>query len=270
MDKWSAIAVGVCLLALTTAQAADMAIYNGTPNDGWYVPAQVPKDVDQIVAGVKGLKNIEIFTDDTIDELAQWAEDNMNDGELDIIWLPGVMPSTLYPNPNKMPDGSVAERWLEGGNMFINVADWFAYTTYEGGARGADNGAAGAENILNLPGIIRFGDNTRMTITDDGKKYIPSLGDSMITDRPVVGAAIVAPWEPAAIFGEAGTDYDPIVIRNTETGGHVAFINQGNAGHAIDRAAATIEFINNWVAEQGFLAVEPAGKLATTWGELKR
>ncbi|GIX06278.1 MAG: hypothetical protein KatS3mg115_0681 [Candidatus Poribacteria bacterium] len=255
------------------ASAADLALYNGTPNDGWYDPAVVPVDVEYIVANVSGINEVVVFTDAEIDALAQWAEDNMNDGEPDIIWLPGVTPSTLYPNPNVEPDGSVAERWLESGNIFINVADWFSYTTYETGSRGADNGAAGAENILDLPGIIAFGDNTQITITDAGKQYLPSLGDTMITDRPVVRDAVVAPWEVAEVFGQNadGTMYDPVALRDTSSGGILALLNQANLSHAVDRGVLTVEFINNWLAAQGITtAVEPAGKLTTTWGALKK
>ena len=40
--------------------------------------------------------------------------------------------------------------------------------------------------------------------------------------------------------------------------------------HMGDRGAVCSEFINNWVTEEmHLLAVEPAGKLATTWGNIK-
>ena len=57
----------------------------------------------------------------------------MGDGELDIIWLNGSTPSVLYPLENKKPDGSRAEKWLDDGNMIINVADWFAWGNFEKG-----------------------------------------------------------------------------------------------------------------------------------------
>ena len=66
------------------------------------------------------------------------------------------MPSCLYQFPNVNADGSRAEKWLDGGNMIINVGDWFAYCSYEvGGVRQADNGGTGAANILDLAaGVI--------------------------------------------------------------------------------------------------------------------
>lgn len=253
------------------AYASDLALYAGHPNPDWYQEAIMLKDVDKIKAEVRGFKEVKSFDDKMLKDLQAWAEKNLKDGELDIIWLNGCMPSVLYPNPNAKADGSIAEEWLDNGNMFINVADWFAYCSYETGGRGAENGAGGAENILDLPGIIRFGDNTPMKITAAGKKYLPSLGDRIITDRPIVGGVIRDPWEVAEVFG--GTlvaDMDPCVIYNQKTGGYVAFINQGTLGHSVDRATVSIEFINNWVAEKvGWKPVEPAGKTATLWSAIK-
>jgi hypothetical protein len=170
------------------------------------------------------------------------------------------MPSVLYQFPNVNPDGSPAEEWLDNGNMFINVGDWFGYMSYEGGSRSADNAADGAANILDLSsGIIAFGDGTQLTVTPTGKEYLPSLNDPAKTDRPVVLAEVQAPWEVAAIFASTGgTDdaaaeaqADPVVIHNTETGGYVAFINQsagsGPPGWIDDRGLTCAEFIGNWV-----------------------
>lgn len=255
-----------------SAYAVDMALYVGMPNDGWYDPAKMMDDAEKITNGVKDkLRDIKKFDDKALKDLQAWAEKNLKDGEMDIIWLNGCMPSVLYPNPNRQPDGSLAEEWLNNGNMFINVADWFAYCTYETGARGADNAAAGAENILNLPGIIRFGDGTRLKVTPDGKKYLPSIGDTMVTDRPVVGSTVKAPWEVAAVFaGDAGADMDPCVLYNTKTKGYAVFIDQAVKGNSVDRAKATIEFINNWVATVITLSVEPKAKITSTWGSIKQ
>lgn len=257
-----------------SAYCVDMAFYIGMPNTGWYQQDKMLDDAKKIANSVKGIKEIQSFDDKALKDLQAWAEKNLKDGELDIIWLNGCMPSVLYPNPNQKPDGSLAELWLQNGNMFINVADWFAYCTYETGARGADNAAAGAENILNLPGIIRFGDGTRLKVTPAGKKYLPSIGDTMVTDRPVVGSAVKKPWEVAEVFaGEAGADMDPCVLYNTETKGYMVFIDQAVVANSVDRAKATTEFINNWCSEKLaslFLAVNSHNKLAYYWGAIKR
>jgi hypothetical protein len=129
----------------TMATASDIAFYVGQWNtDGWYDESQF-QDVETIIAETGQLfKDIQQFNDDQFDEFSAWIEANTNDGEMDIIWLNGCMPSVLYQFPNVNPDGSPAEEWLDNGNMFINVGDWFGYMSYEGGSRSADNGPSGA------------------------------------------------------------------------------------------------------------------------------
>jgi len=251
-----------------------MALYVGQPNDGWYAPDQMKADGTKIINELKSsFGEITSYDDKALNSLKTWAEKNLKDGEPDIIWLNGCMPSVLYPNPNKQPDGSLAEEWLNNGNIFINVADWFAYCTYETGARGADNGASGAENILNLPGIIRSADNTPLEATDAGKKYLPSIGAKLATWRPVVGTAVKSPWEIAEVFaGKANGDMDPCVIHNTKTNGYMAFINQATTAGTIDRAKVTVEFVKNWIGGKTKLivAVESQNKLTISWGNIKK
>ncbi len=269
----------------TMAMASDIAFYVGQWNtDGWYDASQFD-DVDTIIDQCGDMfRDIQQFDDDHLDDFGAWAEANTDDGDFDIIWLNGCTPSCLYPNPNQEPDGSRAEKWLDGGDMIINVGDWFAYCTYEGGprggaGRGGDNGGNGAANLLDLSAGIITGATVQMKVTPTGKKYTPSLNDPAKTDRPVVTAQVQAPWEVAAMFASpGGTDdpaaeaqADPVVIHNTETGGYVAFVNQaagGPGGWLDDRGAVCAEIIGNWVGAV-IVAVEPAGKLSTTWGEIK-
>jgi hypothetical protein len=260
-------ALAVALLLSTTAMAADIAFYVGAPNvDGWYDVATMNADVATIIEQTGALFNdIEQFNDKQFAEFGAWVDKNTNDGELDIIWLNGCMPSVLYTLGNAQPDGSRAEKWLDGGNMFINVGDWFGYCSYEGGPRQSpENGPTGAANILDLSsGIIVSADNTPMTVTPTGKEYLPSIGSSTISYRPIVLSAVTAPWEVAAVFAQttAGTQADPVVIHNTDTDGYVAFINQsagsGPPGWLNDRGLTCAEFINNWVNDVIGLGANP-------------
>jgi hypothetical protein len=267
------------LFLISTAPAVDMALYTGHPNPGWYAEAVMLKDAEKIMNELKGVvKEIVSFNDEKLKDLEAWAKANLNDKELDIIWLPGVMPSVLYPNPNKEPDGSLAEEWLDNGNMFINVADYFAYCTYETGARGQDNGEGGIQNIIDCPGMTMWGNDTPMQVTESGKKYIPSLKEFM-SDRPfhVNELNVNKDWEVAAIFASQGgsedpakeTRADPIVIHNKKTDGYLCILIQ-NAEPMREHADNTIDFVKNWVGEVIGFDVEPQGKLATTWGEIKR
>jgi hypothetical protein len=262
--------------------ASDIAFYVGEPNvDGWYTAAAMREDVETIKNGIAGMfQVVSEFNDDQLDDFANWAEERIDDGKFDIIWLNGCVPSTLYPFPNLEPDDSVIERWLDGGNMIINVGDWFGYVSYEGGGRKTENGPSGAANILDLSSaIIYSADNTNMEVTDAGKKYLPSLGNNCISYRPVSIGQVMDPWEVAAVFAsingeEDATGADPIVIHNTETGAYVAFVNQaagsGPPGWLDDRGQTCVELIKNWVAEVvGLAAVEPVDKLSDTWGNIK-
>ena len=255
----------------TMAIASDIAFYVGTVQPGLYDKKTMTNDVEKIIKAAGALFNdIQTFDDRDLDGLGRWADANMGDGHLDIIWLNGQMPSTLYPTGNKAPNGSRAEEWLDDGNMFVNVADWFAWATHENGEK-ERNRDAGAANILDLPGnIIVLEPDIAMKVTAAGKKFIPSLERRSVSFRPVNLAALAAPWEAAEIFAESGDLVDPVVLHNTKTDGYLAIISQATLENMGDRGAMCSEFINNWVSsERHLLAVEPAGKLSTTWGSIK-
>ncbi|MDH4241571.1 MAG: hypothetical protein OEW48_18580, partial [Phycisphaerae bacterium] len=241
----------VVVLAAPFVMASDMAFYTGFPNDGWYSNAQKDIDVAYIIAQTGHLfGDVQTFDDTQATAAGAWVAANINDGEMDIIWLPGTMPSVLYPLGNTSPDGSPAELWLDGGNMFINVADWFAYCSYEGGTRQTpDNGAGGAENILDLPGIITSADGVSLTRTAAGATYMPGLPATLISDRQVTLAAVTAPWEVSEIFAGNGTVADPIVIHNTATDAYMVFINQADIADTLNRGALTSQFLLNWAAD---------------------
>jgi len=265
-----------------TAMAADIAFYVGNPNvDGWYDVATQTADVATIIDETGHLfKDIQQFDDSQFDEFGAWVDERTDDGKMDILWLNGCVPSVLYPFVNLEPDGSRIEEWLDGGNMVINVGDWFGYVSYEGGAREAANGGAGAANILDLAsGIITGGAQGAMVVTATGEEYLPSL-NAVAAERPVVLSEVVAPWEVAAIFGQnaAGTHADPVVLYNTETEGYIAFINQA-VTWIDDRGLTTAEFIGNWVREVIGLGgggnplarrpdPEDGAMLMQTWGTL--
>ncbi len=248
---------GVMVALTSMAAASDIAFYTGEPNPGWYINTAMAADVTKIISQTGSLfGDVQKFDDAHLTDFGAWVDARTNDGKMDIIWLPGTIPSVLYPYPNLQPDGSRAEKWLDGGNMIINVGDWFAYCSYEINAtRQADNGGAGAANILDLnAGVIVSADNTALQVTPAGKKYLPSVTNPIDSDRPIALSAVVAPWEVVAIFGSTGgtealteSRGDPIVIHNKVTGAYVAFINQANPGFP-DRGQVCAEFIRNWVA----------------------
>ena len=84
--------------------------------------------------------------------------------------------------------------------MIINLADWFAWGNFEKGFK-VRNKSVAAANILDLPDNIIVGaDDTVMKVTNTGKKFIPSLGNQVGSNRPVNIEAIEESWEAAEIF----------------------------------------------------------------------
>jgi hypothetical protein len=248
------------------AMASDIAFYVGQwNNEGWYDESQFT-DVETIIAETGHLfADIQQFDDEHLNDFGAWVDERTDDGKMDIIWLNGCMPSVLYPYPNLEPDGSRAELWLDGGNMFINVGDWFAYVSYETGVRETANGGNGAANILDLSSGVIVSDDSgpNFAVTPTAKKYVPSLDDPCRSVRPVVLSQVQDPWEVAFILASPGGSEDPVVaqradpvvLHNIETDGYVAIVNQasvsccGNVGWLSDRGQVVAELIGNWVNE---------------------
>ena len=273
----------------TMAIASDIAYYVGEFQGGSYDDETMAFDVETMMQETAGRFNdVQSFDDGDIDGLGAWAEANIGDGDLDIIWLNGQIPSSLYPTFNEQEDGSVAERWLDDGNMFINVADWFAWATHENGEKERNTHVAAGFILDQDHTIILGAADTVMSRTAAGREYMPSLDDNLLSNRPVYLEAFTPPWEVTEIFGvsasegvadvgdvqdmvlPAGVLADPVVACNTETNGCLAIISQSKIANAGDRGAMCSEFINNWVFGGGLTtSVDPADKLSATWGAIK-
>lgn len=282
-----ALALLMAIGIVATGFASDLAFYSGPTNPGWIVPAAVNKNVDTIQndPGIKQIfDNIENFGDgDEVGDsspLAKWTVAHTGNGQQDVIILAcGTTPSGLYPFPNKEPDGSNVENFIEAGNVLINVADWIFYMSYEGGVRSAENAANGAANVFDIPGLTFASRNNAMAPTDEGKKYIPSIKD-FVTDRPWhVEQFKGSDWD-LVIFAKAGdNDADPAVaISKTPgkdgTGMIAAMWQKASPTWPEDpdiRGIGVVEFINNWLTENAnlSLAVDAQDKMTTTWGKIK-
>ena len=280
MTRWTiAFALAFAVSGTGELLAAEVAVYAGPPNPDWISTASVERETEDIQKGIAALfDDFVIFGDgDEIgydSPLGEWTKERTDNGAVDIVILScGTMPSGLYQFPNADPDGSVIEEFLDGGNIVINIADWFGYMSYEGGVRSAENGAGGAQNIFDAP--INFNSAVNgMTVNDNGTKYLPSLKD-FVTDRPWhLNTLDGTPWE-VTTFAENGAYADPAVAVNTETGGIIACLIQKawpNPDPAEDnRGELVVEFVQNWLVGEGHvtLSVDAAGKAAMAWGELK-
>ena len=250
---WCFGTIVATLLCASVSTASDIAYYIGGWDPGWYDERQF-EDVSQIIANTEGLfSEVQTFDDEALANFDAWARSNLADGELDIIWLNGSMPSVLYPFPNLMPDGSLAELWLDDGNMIINTGGCFGILSYECGGACEQNNFTGAANILDLnEAVQKPGGPFFLRPTDAGMQYMPSIPARPATFRPIVPEEVTGDWELAAIFAQntAGTQAEPCVLHNTQTDGYLAIINQSADFIWIDRASAVSEFLNLWMVEQ--------------------
>jgi len=271
-------AIILLVLSFTlAATASDLALYTGPTNPDWISNASCRREADDMIAGLKGVfDSISDFGNGKEAALGDWAKAHTGDGQVDVlITASGTMPSSLYPFPNKQPDGSVVENFVDDGNVLINIADWIGYMSYEGGVRSADNGPSGAANIFDIPGLDFGSRVNNMKVNANGKKYLPSLKD-FTDDRPWHLEQFVGKdWEVTTFAEADARNADPAVAVNKKTGGVIAALIQKawpNPPAAEDnRGEVVVEFIINWLGkDQGILvAVEPADKLSTTWGKIK-
>ena len=279
------LSLSLSLVGLSSAPAADLAIYSGPTNPGWISQDAAIANGEAIAndADMKAIfETINVYGDgDEVgydSALGLWMQEHTGNGQQDVfIAASGTAPSAIYQFPNADPDGSNIENFVEDGNVFINVADWILYMSYEGGTRSDDNGAAGAANVFDIPGLS-FGNRGGPAVpTEMGQKYIPSLVEFQ-SDRPWhLEQFEGTDWEvtPFAVSNDDANSADPAVAVNQTYGGIIAAMwqkAQPDWDGDDPRATGVIEFIANWLVENGEITttpVEPQDKVATTWGRIK-
>jgi hypothetical protein len=254
----------IVFVLAATAQASEMgevAIFADAVS--WTDVGTAKAAAQKIQSDLKLTRDIQILSDDAI---GAFAEQNTDDGNLDIIITFGYFPVSLYAPGNAERDDSVGELFLEGGNMFINTADYIFYVTQGGGA----NGDSGLKNMTDS-NFDMWGDDASTDATEDGEKYTPSLVDvTFVANRPFKMSQVEADsdWELEAAFGTLGDKADPAIIHNLTYDGRVGIAFQ--AGGTLPRAEVIIEMIDNFLVEKvKAQTVEPGDKLSCTWGEIK-
>lgn len=284
------IYIGITIFALSSCAAIvsanDLAFYSGPTNPGWISDKAVRENVAVIKEDpgvIAAFNSIEDFGDGDEEggdsPLAKWTIEHTDNGQQDVIILAcGTAPSALYEFPNKDPDGSNVENFVEAGNIVINVADWIFYMSYEGGVRSPNNGPDGAANVFDIPGLSFGARVGGMEPTDLGKDVIPSM-EAFNSDRPWhVEQFDGSDWD-LVIFAEADkSNADPAVAISKEPGpdgtGMIAAMWQAALpewpGNSDIRGIGVAEFINNWLIDNAEFDVEAKNKLATTWGSIKQ
>lgn len=242
--------------SLSLAQIDKIAIFNESV--GWTTVDVAAAATDYILANVTSAADITVYNDA---DMGTFAEENTADGNFDIIILFGYMPTSLYPPPNTVTDDSVGEKFLEGGDMFLNTADYIFYVSSE------LNGDTGLKEMTDS-NLDCWVESTGAP-TADGGTYTPSYaGAGMPRGFQVAQVEDDPDWELEVAFGEStsGT-VDPAIIRNLTYGGRVGIWFQVS-DDSLPRGEVAAEMIDNYIAANT-TAVEPGSKLTTTWGGLK-
>ena len=278
----SVLSFSLFTLVVTSAFAADLAIYSGPTNPGWISQEAAIANTEAIMndARIKAIfENIDNYGDGDefgyTSPLGRWMQAHTGNGQQDVfIAASGTSPSAIYQFPNIDPDGSNIEKFVEDGNVFINVADYILYMSYEGGVRSADNGGAGAANVFDIPHLSFWppGTGVFMSPTEIGKKYLPSL-KAFESHRPWnLGQFNGTDWEviPFAVSDDRTNTADPAVAVHKRYGGIIAAMwqrGQPNWDGNDPRASGVIEFIANWLTEHGRITTPTDGrdKIPTTW-----
>ena len=265
MRKCLLLIIPIALLAMPltlTFGAGEVVIYTGTTQ---WIEKGAADEQAQICVDLlndAGIKNTLYVSDGDMDALAEWMDGVTDDNGLDICILYGDFPPTIYPQGNTSPDGSIAETFIEttDGDAIMNHADWMFW------GLGNRNAEGGIRNMMDIPGMVMWDDNTPMVVTEQGKEIAPSLTD-FASDRPFHTDLLEGNWEVEVSLAQndAGTRADPIIVRDGELGRLIPTIqtNQGDEPKGAVAAEIIIWLMNT------VTPVEPEGKLSTTWGNLK-
>ncbi|HEC03768.1 MAG TPA: hypothetical protein ENI81_09555, partial [Phycisphaerales bacterium] len=250
-----------CVVALAScpmAMAGDIAI---STQAGWFSQEAADREAQEIVDNVTAVA-VELFAADQQDALADWVVAHTGDGVADLLILCGQFPNSIYPAGNAQPDGSIAELFLDDGNIIVNTGDYMFYVCSAG-----NNGDAGLGNMMDIDGIGMWdNDDPTVVVTADGLALTPSLAESFYANRPFHLDELEGAWFAELILAQnaAGTRADPVIVANAETGGRLGIFYQTAGKDDEPRGEVISEWINNWyltageVVNPGFPALNPS------------
>jgi hypothetical protein len=221
------------------AMASDIAI---STQANWWSQAAADREMQEIVDNVTAV-DVQRFTSSEQDALAEWVVAHTGDGSSDLLILCGQCPDTIYPPGNTQPDGSIIELFLDDGNCIINTGDWIFYVVNGAGT----NGTAALPNIMDIPSMDMWDDDTPVTVTDEGHQYTPSLTD-FSTDRAIHLDALTNDWSAELILALAADKNraEPCILHNSVTDGRIGVFFQTASQDNDPRGEVISEWINNW------------------------
>lgn len=262
--------------------AATLALWAPTADAANKVDVFIYTDTVQWIGQAAAVEEAEILADlldgqDGIGELIlhgpaktveAWTKDHTVDNGHHLIVMFGDVPVEIYDVGKDAKKETVAEEFLDAGNTFSNSADYFFW------GQGGRNEEAGIKNMMDIPDMVQWDDNTAMEVTKEGKELTPSL-DDYATDRPFHVDKLKNDWVLEIAFasdtGNQKADRcDPCIVHNTKTNGRLIQVYQ-TANQDDPKGEVIAEIILNYYLEVvGALDVDPQDKLPALWGDLKR
>ncbi len=264
------LCVAMLMLPALTADAAnkvDVFIYTDTVQ--WIGQAAAVEEAEILADLLDGQDGIgELILHGPAKDVEAWTKDHTVDNGHHLIVMFGDVPVEIYDVGKDAKKETVAEEFLDAGNTFSNSADYFFW------GQGGRNEEAGIKNMMDIPNMVQWDDNTAMEVTKEGKELTPSL-DDYATDRPFHVDLLDGDWVLEIAFAsdtgdQKGDRCDPCIVHNTKTNGRLIQVYQ-TANQDDPKGEVIAEIILNYYLETvGALDVDPQDKLPALWGDMKR
>ena len=247
----------------------DLAIYRPGVA-GWMTPAEQEECADYILNNVVATTELIFagYQQSVQDSLASWISDHLDDGESDVLIILDVSPAALYQGEL---DGSLAEAWMENGNMLIwtGAEPFYSYVNGDGTQSDISAGSEGASDVLDVstPELCRGSglQETTSAVEDYGissfaeyeadrsLRYDQLLIDSLTSDWHNMSY-----WRVDEIFSEDSEFYraDNIILVNEDSGRFAQFycktgdITGPDGVQSVNyyRQRVITQFLNHWVS----------------------
>ena len=208
--------------------SVDVLIYTGNV---WWITRPAATAEAKTTKRLLQSAGIQAEITDNENAVKQWMLQTASDGAVDVLILYGLIPTTIYPPKNGMPEGSVAENWLEtrDGNTILNHADYLGFWSTDEVRQ--LNGAGTLRNLMDIPGIFIpvDRDNIPMFVTRQGSALTPSLVNFQ-SDRAFPIDQLRGEWFAEKILASntgtaEATLADPVIVRNGNRG-RIAIVHQ--------------------------------------------
>ncbi|MFX1285793.1 MAG: HYR domain-containing protein [Promethearchaeota archaeon] len=226
----------------------EIAIFNAS-RSSYISEANRMKIVSYVMENLTA-QSISCFNYSRQTELLSWMKSRLYDNHLDILIIIDVFPELIWKGEE---DGSIAEEWLENGNMiiFMGYFGFYYYISDSGSISSYYNGFYDVIDATNT-GAGRYGYNY-IQQTAYGMKYLPSLPFSYQANGMLSPYHLTEDWWLSEVFSQEEQlwtykYYDSFCIKHKNGGAYVQLLtsssfifNNLNCGTLIE------EFIENWL-----------------------